>query len=111
GDGTFLPAVNYLVGEESTSVVTADFNHDGNLDLAVANNLSFYISILLGNGDGTFTPAPQNPSVEAPQRFVAVGDFNGDGIPDLVGLSTSNPCKCVSVFFWGNGDGTFQDSV
>lgn len=110
GDGTFLPATNYLGGNGPTSLVAADFNQDDSLDLAVANSLSFYISIFLGNGDGTFTPGPQNPSVEAPQSFVAVGDFNGDGIPDIVGLSTSNPCKCISVFL-GNGDGTFQDAV
>ena len=65
GDGTFLPATNYLGGNGPTSLVAADFNQDDSLDLAVANSLSFYISIFLGNGDGTFTPGPQNPSVEA----------------------------------------------
>ncbi len=110
GDGTFLPAVNYSTGSEPTSVVAADFNHDGNLDLAVANNLSSYISLFLGNGDGTFAPGPQNPAVVAPQSFVASGDFNGDGVADLIGLSTSNPCRCISVFL-GNGDGTFRDAM
>lgn len=111
GDGTFLPATNYFTGVGPTSVVAADFNQDGNLDLALTNSLSFYVSIFLGNGDGTFTPGPQNPTVLAPQSYVFVGDFNGNGIPDLIGLSVSNPCKwCISVFL-GNGDGTFQDAI
>jgi hypothetical protein len=110
GDGSFLPTVGYNAGVGPTSIVAADFNHDGNLDLAVANSLSDYVSVFLGNGDGTFTPGPQNPTTLAPQAVVAVGDFNGDGIPDLIALSRSNPCKCISVFL-GNGDGTFQDAI
>ena len=106
GDGTFLPAVNYAPGIAPTSVVAADFNHDGNLDLAVANSLSNYVSILLGNGDGTFRQGPQTPSLSQPATFVTVGDFNGDGIPDLVTIGNS----IINVFL-GNGDGTFQNPV
>ena len=57
GDGTFRPPVNYPAGAGPISIVAADFNHDGNLDLAVATGLNTYISILMGNGDGTFQPA------------------------------------------------------
>ena len=109
GDGTFQPPVQYAAGDQPFSVVAADFNHDGNLDLAVANSLSDYLSILIGNGDGTFQPAVQSPPVASPD-FVTVGDFNGDGKLDLLALSYANPCKCISVLF-GNGDGTFQNPV
>src|SRR5689334_4835000 len=57
GNGTFQTAVSYLVGTLPDSVVTADFNGDGHLDLAVANYNSNNLSILLGNGNGTFQPA------------------------------------------------------
>jgi hypothetical protein len=110
GDGTFRHEASYTVGTSPTSVVTADFNHDGNLDLAVANSLSSYVSILLGNGDGTFRPGPQNPPVLAPEDLIFVADFNNDGKPDLVALSRNNPCKCISVML-GNGDGTFQEAI
>jgi hypothetical protein len=109
GDGTFRRALYYTVGVGAISIVAADFNNDGNLDLAVASQSS-YIGILLGNGDGTFQAPTQSPPVQAFEQFVTVGDFNGDGKPDLVAFSANNPCKCISVLM-GNGDGTFQNAV
>lgn len=109
GDGTFRFGSSFSAGVGAVSVVSVDFDHDGNLDLAVANSLSSYISIFLGNGDGTFRPGPQNPPVPQPLNFVGAGDFNGDGIPDLVGFSFAWPHN-LSVFF-GKGDGTFQNPV
>ena len=106
GDGTFQPAAQYLVGDEPYSIVAADFNHDGNLDLAVANRLSNYLSILMGNGDGTFQPATPTPPVPEGQPFVTVGDFNGDGNLDLISMGFLT----INVLF-GNGDGTFQSPV
>jgi hypothetical protein len=106
GDGTFKPAVNYAAGTSPTSVVAADFNHDGNLDLAVANSLSSYVSILLGNGDGTFQAGPQTLPLTAPATRIATGDFNGDGKPDLITTGSN----IISVMI-GNGDGTFQNAV
>ena len=59
-----------------------DFNGDGKPDLAVANSGSNNVSVLLGNGDGTFQAAVNYAAGNAPNS-VAVGDFNGDGKADL----------------------------
>jgi hypothetical protein len=84
GDGTFQPAVNYPTLFPA-SVAVADFNGDHKLDLAVANfgAPGGTASVLLGNGDGTFQPAVSYPAGYE-MSFLAVGDFNGDGKPDLV---------------------------
>ena len=85
----------------------ADFNGDGKPDLAVANhNVSNDVSVLLGNGDGTFQTA-QNFAAGLTPSSVAVGDLNGDGKPDLAVANNSRDSGTVSVLL-GNGDGTFQ---
>ncbi|MGA2419502.1 MAG: FG-GAP-like repeat-containing protein [Candidatus Acidiferrum sp.] len=63
GDGTFVEAPNspIAVGKGPTSVVVADFNNDGFLDLAVSNSTDNTITLLRGNGDGTFTQFPASP--------------------------------------------------
>ena len=90
GDGTFQPAVSYPAGGDSSAVAIADVNGDGHLDLAVANGtgsgrtFTGEVSVLLGNGDGTFQ-APQHHKTGGDLSCsVAVGDVNGDGRPDLV---------------------------
>jgi dienelactone hydrolase len=110
GDGTFQPAVNYNAGKQPISIAIGDFNNDGNLDLAVGNASSSNVSVLLGNGDGTFK-APVNYSVPSDAVSVAVGDFNGDGRLDLVVAAAScRGCTYVSLLL-GNGDGTFTAAV
>jgi hypothetical protein len=84
GDGTFQSPVSYAAGHGPQSVTLADFDGDGKLDIAVANYIGGYtsgynISILLGDGDGTFQPALQYGSTDLPVTGLAVGDFNGDG--------------------------------
>ena len=69
-------------GSGPGAVVAADFNGDGNLDLAVTNSIAGTVSIFLGNGDGTFGPHVDYPTGNQPAGLV-VGDFNEDGIPDL----------------------------
>ncbi|HTQ55593.1 MAG TPA: VCBS repeat-containing protein [Bryobacteraceae bacterium] len=105
-----LPLCAQTVGQAPIFVVAADFNHDGYLDLAVANTAlgrGGSISILLGNGDGTFRPALSLPGGNYP-RSIAVADFNHDGNPDLA-VANESPSSGGSVtVFPGNGDGTFQ---
>ena len=103
GDGTFQPPQTYMVGINPSTLVAADFNGDGRLDLIVATNGTHTLSILLGNGDGTFQAA-QPLNIPQPPHVVAALDLNHDGIPDLVGLG---PGVNISVLL-GNGDGTFQ---
>jgi hypothetical protein len=103
----FNPATYYNVGprgSEPEQVVTADFNHDGKLDLAVANTLTGGVAILLGNGDGTFQPA-KHLAVNSPIAM-ATADLNGDGIPDLVVQEWGY--GAYLYVFLGNGDGTFR---
>jgi hypothetical protein len=83
-------------------VAVGDFNGDGIQDLAVANWGSNTVSVLLGNGDGTFQAA-RNFAAGSHPSSVAVGDFNGDGIQDLAVAESGG----VSVLL-GNGDGTFE---
>ncbi len=109
GDGTFAPTQTYAVGPEPAAMTVGDFNGDGIPDLAVTgyDSVNGTVSVLLGNGDGTFQAARNFPAGADPAS-VAVGDFNGDGIPDLVvandGITGGTPG--VSVLL-GNGDGAF----
>jgi hypothetical protein len=111
GDGTFQSAVESGAGESPGSVAVGDFNGDGKLDLALAgsNNGNGYVSILLGNGDGTFQPAVVY-GVGLNPGSVAVGDFNGDGTLDLALIVANDGVGYVNILL-GNGDGTFQTAV
>jgi hypothetical protein len=104
--GQFKAPVYYKVGTLPYSIVTADFNHDGNLDLAVSDLGSNQISILLGRGDGSFYPARtfSVPSCAG----LAVGDFNGDGVPDLAIVEYAGFGTGALGIYLGNGDGTFR---
>jgi Ca2+-binding RTX toxin-like protein len=97
---SFYAPISYSAGSGPDAVVTADFNRDGRLDLAVANAGDNTVSVLLGNANGTFQPAQTSPTGANP-RSVAVGDFNGDGKLDVVTANAGD----LSVLL-GNGDGT-----
>ena len=107
---SFVAREDYAVGTNPASVAVGDFNRDGRPDLAVANyaaSLPGTVSVLLGNGDGTFQPALTFGTSGANPEYVAVGDFNGDGVPDLAVAHSGSTPGTVSVLL-GNGDGTFQ---
>ena len=110
GDGTFQAQKNVIVGKNPCPglylpcLITADFNGDGRLDLAVLKT-NDTLSVLPGNGDGTFqTHADYTTGTAAiALRF---GDVNGDQRPDLIVLQAGS----VGILF-ANGDGTFQNHV
>jgi hypothetical protein len=102
-DGTLrLQPYPYTAGSLVSNVILADFNADGNADLAVAN--SDGVSILLGNGDGTLR-SPQLISTAYPAYALAAADFNGDGLLDLATAGWIGNSMNVLT---GNGDGTFK---
>src|SRR5205814_1921270 len=110
GDGTFNPAVTYGVNYVScTSVAVADLNGDGTPDIVVTNGnmIGFGVSVLLGNGDGTFGTAVSWP-VGAGPTALAIGDVNGDGSPDIFVANTDG--NSISVLL-GTGNGTFKTAV
>ena len=97
GDGTFQPHNDRVTGDVPAQIVLGDFNNDTTLDLATVNacgndpNCGFTssgtISILLGNGDGTFKAQSEFAAGFEPGHF-AIGDFNGDGDPDFAVTSS-----------------------
>jgi Ca2+-binding RTX toxin-like protein len=112
GDGTFgaPKGTSVNVGVLPSQLATGDFNDDGNLDLVVAsaapNGIS--ASVLLGQGNGTFSLAPQVTNAGDTPQAVAVGDFNGDTISDLAFADDpSGPNGEISIVL-GNGNGTFD---
>ncbi|PYT16691.1 MAG: hypothetical protein DMF51_04120, partial [Acidobacteria bacterium] len=117
GDGTFGPPSTFGAGSAPQVVATGDFNNDGRPDIVAADLGAQVISspdvlILLGIGDGTFTPALGTGSGAEP-RGIVVGDFDADGRQDLALVRTfrSNPPTSYVSVMLGNGDGTFAPEV
>ncbi len=116
GDGTFAVSPtsstfsycpSYGLGFVPGTVVAADLNGDGKLDVALAGNngSSSEAIALLGNGDGTFSVKTSSGPASQTFNSVVVGDFNGDGIPDLIVANYLG--ATTATVFLGKGDGTF----
>ena len=120
GSGTFPSFTGYLAGftEDISQLFLMDFDWDGNTDIVfaaghpdilMAGVYSNEVTVLFGNGDGTFYGAPAYPIAGNSSSNVgglAIADFNGDGKPDAVAGSTSG----ISLLT-GHGDGTFTPST
>jgi hypothetical protein len=123
GDGTFVthpdpfgnpvPFLNYNAGNQTPGyITTGDLDGDGNLDLVTANFSSTgqfgnnSVTLLPGKADGTFGPARVYYGGPAPTG-VAVGDFDGDGHPDVVTADAGGSVGTVSLLL-GRGDGTLR---
>lgn len=109
GIGVFAAAVNFGVGTglNPISLTSADFNNDGNADLAIANYNSANIAVLIGNGAGSFAAAV-NYTVGNNPRSISSADFNGDGKADLAVANFQD--NNVSILL-GSGTGSFGSVV
>jgi hypothetical protein len=117
GGGSFRPRIDVTVGADARAVVVGDFNGDGRLDVAAAQQLSHSVSVLLGHGDGTFAPPRAFDASGQDLTFspvsMAVGDVNGDGRADLVINMTGGLDSVIAQLgvLLGNGDGTFRAPI
>ena len=99
-----------LLVEASTAAVLTDVTGDGKTDIVVANTGINTVSVMLGNGNGTFQTQQSFAAGDRPYS-VAVGDLTGDGKPDLIVANvgpTYYPLRSSVSVLLGNGNGTFQ---
>jgi len=121
GLGTFTPGINFTTSTNPATITTnpsavgiADFNGDGKLDLVTTNNFNNTVSILLGNGNGTFQPPMSINMNVSPSSgcthpdALVIADFNGDSKSDVAVACTNS--SNVSILL-GKGDGTFASPV
>ena len=106
GDGTFTAWSTTDMGAYTHNLAVADFNGDGRLDLVATSIDTSAVTVLLNNGDSTFSLVRLGSSVPTEPSWVSVGDFNGDGIPDIAYVQSEFDNLFILL---GKGDGTFVD--
>jgi hypothetical protein len=108
GDGTFEPALAYSTPNYPAAVELGDFTGDHKLDVVTVDESGYCpcISLLLGNGDGTFQEPPIITMPPVTPVAVGIGDFNRDGKLDLVSIDQFGSTNQADILL-GNGDGTF----
>lgn len=110
GNGSFGSAQQLTTGGLNPfSVVTGDFNRDGNSDIVTANSGSDTVSLLLGNGNGSFLSS-QTFRVGSQPNSVIAADFNQDGNLDLVTANSGSSANNLSLLL-GDGQGSFRSAT
>ena len=110
GSGGFTPATGspFAAGTGAYYIAIGDFTRDGIQDLAVANYYDNDVTVLVGNGNGTFTADASGPfGLGTNPVSLATGDFNGDGFQDLVSADHGSGTLTVLL---GNGAGNFHQA-
>ena len=113
GQGNFTQGPT-IKGDYPLALLAADMNGDSHLDAVSFGYLSgnYYLDVALGNGDGTFQPPTTVALPSGKFNDFVVGDFNGDGKPDVMITMTPYSTNTGAIYlFLGNGDGTLQPGV
>ena len=108
---TLVPGASYATGSYPAAITSADFDGDGKLDMAVANEVNDSVRVSFGNGDGSFDAGVSFATGSSPV-WIGTGDVDADGKIDLmtVDSGTAESTNLSFSVLRGNGDGTFRSA-